>query len=121
MADLIDRQAAIYEILRLTRYETVRDLYEATVADKYDDYKDGIMDAIDVIVGLTSVQPEKTGRWEDASVVNKYTGEARRVRRCSECGAAYFHYADIKDIDDTEPNYCPNCGTKMEEVREWDD
>ena len=65
MDELISRQAAIDEILRLTRYDTVRSLYEATVANKYEDcYEDGIMDALDVIIGMTSPQPErKTGEW----------------------------------------------------------
>lgn len=60
MSDLIDRQTAIDEILlNLTCCDSVRDLYEATVADKYDDYKLGLVDAIDVIIGLTSAQPEQ--------------------------------------------------------------
>lgn len=52
MADLIDRQEAIDEILRLTSYDTVRRLYDATVTDKHDDYKRGIMDAIDAVIGV---------------------------------------------------------------------
>lgn len=98
MADLIDRQEAIDEILRLTHYDTVRSLYEATVANKYEDcYEDGIIDAIDVIVGLTSPQPErKTGRWTDDNA-------------CPFCGFQPWFERDIHTL-----SFCPNCGAAMD-------
>lgn len=103
MADLIDRQAAIDEILSLTIFDTVRSLYEATVADKHDDYKQGIMDAIDVIVALTSVQPErKTGRWTPIPTLFRTLGI------CSVC----------HNVAGIEYEYCPWCGAKMEVVND---
>lgn len=109
MSDLISRQAVIDEILRLTRYETVRDLYEATVAYKYDDYQDGIMDAIDAVIGVDvpeeqpTVEERKTGRWI----------EEPGMLMCSQCG-------DVWGWNDAEMvvnfNFCPYCGAKMDEV-----
>lgn len=103
MADLIDRQKAIDEILRLTHYDTVRSLYEATVANKYEDcYEDGIIDAIDVIVGLTSPQPErKTGEWQYVDYGGFGNWHCTACRKICICNG---------DFD-----YCPNCGAKMEE------
>ena len=135
MADLIDRQKAIDEILRLTSYDTVRSLYEATVANKYEDcYEDGVMDAIDVIIGLTSAQPEitlesaidylhsigwmqehdkalterKTGRWIKDSLVCT-SGCSYGVLRCSECDDYYESFVLWPH------RYCPSCGAKMED------
>ena len=51
------------------------------------------------IDNLPSVEPErKTGHWIDTD--NYY-----QRWKCSECGC---HTRDAK------PNYCPNCGAKME-------
>ena len=51
------------------------------------------------IDNLPSVEPErKTGHWIDTD--NYY-----QRWKCSECGC---------HTRDAEPNYCPNCGAKME-------
>ena len=54
----------------------------------------------------------KHGRWIDRLAVNKNTKEERNARECSLCGAAYFVYKEV----DVVPNYCPNCGARMDEV-----
>lgn len=71
---------------------------------------------LDVIKAVPSVQPDrKTGRWKIIMARHKYNGEYREMRQCSECHAAYFHYANQEDIEDEIPNYCPNCGADMRE------
>lgn len=54
------------------------------------------------------------GTLDRAGILN---GERRSARECSECGAAYFVY-DAANVIDEVPNYCPNCGAKMDEVEE---
>ena len=63
---------------------------------------------------MDAAQPErKRGRWKIIMARHKYNGEYREVRQCSECHAAYFHYANQEDIEDEIPNFCPNCGADM--------
>jgi hypothetical protein len=54
------------------------------------------------LMGIEALkQKPKTGRWID-------TDEGFSPCECSECGAVEFK----------KSKYCPNCGTKMEEVEE---
>ena len=54
---------------------------------------------------LPSVQPErKTGKW-----INHRNDMGHNIADCSKCGEAMQWYDP-----DTRPNYCPNCGMKME-------
>lgn len=73
------------------------DLYPATYA------------AADVIKQQRTIDPESLrpkGRWVDHMV---------RDWRCSECGEKIHK---VRNVDgycyDDKPNYCPNCGAKME-------
>lgn len=51
-------------------------------------------------------EPVRHGRWEDSLV---------RDWRCSECGEKI---EKVRKVDgycyDDKPNYCPNCGVKMD-------
>ncbi len=51
-------------------------------------------------------EPVRHGRWVDRMV---------RDWRCSECGEAIYK---VRNVDgycyDDKPNYCPNCGAKMD-------
>ena len=59
----------------------------------------------DILNSLPSVQPEqKTGRWK-----KRYISDYRFQFCCSECGMIQVY---------GEPNYCPNCGAKMDMERE---
>lgn len=56
----------------------------------------------------------KVGKWKYETMRHIITGEMRTVRICSECGGGWFRY-DLSDgVEDSEPNYCPNCGARME-------
>ena len=91
--DLIDRQAAIDTLVKLTTCNGVRELFEYVQEHHLSDmWSGGIVDAIDAVIGVPSAQPErKTGRWIDDN--------------CSECGQ-YVYHGDVR-------NFCPNCGADM--------
>lgn len=58
---------------------------------------------------------EKTGKWiEDANKIDAKFG--RHTYICSECGkyAEYFVSGTEVWWDRIKPNFCPNCGAKME-------
>lgn len=57
---------------------------------------------------LPPVNPQpKTGRWRKVSM-DKYIRHATYYYECSECGNQHIGHA----------NYCPNCGAKMQEVKD---
>jgi len=63
---------------------------------------------IETIKALPPVTPkQKTGHWKRISI-DKYVQHAMAYYKCSVCD---------KDIIGKH-NYCPNCGAKMEEVKE---
>lgn len=70
----------------------------------------------DNIRKLPPVTPkEKTGKWiEDANKIDAQFG--RHTYICSECGkyAEYFVSGTEVWWDRIKPNFCPNCGAKME-------
>ena len=75
------------------------------------DYKEGLKMLLDKIEKATSVSPmPKMGQW----FVDERP-ESNREIICSNCEKPVFRYHKI-DFD-YRPNYCPNCGAKMQEVR----
>ena len=89
MSDLISRRDAI-DLLTSTvkRYKGI-----------YGDLGGAVSGARELIKAMPSAEPErKTGHWIDTD--NYY-----QRWKCSECGC---------HTRDAEPNYCPNCGAKME-------
>ena len=89
MSDLISRQDAI-DILT-SAVERCKGIYG--------DLGGAVSGAREFIKSLPSAEPErKTGHWIDTD--NYY-----QRWKCSECGC---------HTRDAEPNYCPNCGAKME-------
>ena len=58
-----------------------------------------------------SAEPRKKGKWEYFS--ENIDGLSFGIKRCSMCGASkpmkLFHW------EDTEINFCPNCGADMRE------
>ena len=65
MSDLIDRQTAVNAILSLTKFNSLRDLYERAQKQREKTlsggWTGGINDAIDAVMALPSAQPEQ--RW----------------------------------------------------------
>ena len=60
MADLINRQAAIDTIVKLTTCNGVRELFEYVQKHHLSDmWSGGIVDAIDAVIGVPSAQPER--------------------------------------------------------------
>lgn len=115
--DCISRQAAIDAILDLTDFASVIDLFEDVEEhDLQDKRSGGIIDAIDAVLLLPSVQPEvlacgkgeltvqserKTGRWKLQTIKGK------DIVYCSEC-AFGVHTEETRRY-----NFCPNCGARM--------
>lgn len=61
----------------------------------------------EVIVKSKDAEPVRHGHWIETHEVLDYI-------KCSECGKEWCTVAN-----DTETfNYCPNCGAKMDEVRD---
>ncbi len=100
MNELISRQAAILE-LRIW----------------WDDPEDN-RSTKQVMESLPTIDPVKHGKWRMKMMENVINGEKRKVRECSECGSAYFVYDSSDNTIDVEPNYCPNCGAKMDGGKE---
>jgi len=73
---------------------------------------------IETINGMPTVDadPVRHGTWIECKAKNIITGEVRLVRKCSECGSGYFIYDFLNSVDEI-PNYCPNCGAKMDGER----
>lgn len=84
MAEYIEREAALEEI---------RKLRKLALLTQVDYYNAGVEDAYKAVkaVPVADVAPVRHGRWVDGI-------------RCSECG----------QVDWTKPNYCPNCGARMD-------
>lgn len=59
------------------------------------------------------VAPVRHGRWIDGKVRHIKNGELRNMRECSECGSCYFVYDAYNSVEEV-PNYCPNCGARMD-------
>ena len=95
MDDLISRQAAIkYLMTNMNWYD--EDGYESD-----DDYKRECI--TELINGVPSAQPERIrGRWIEKPHVH---------------GVAYCSLCDY-ELHTNDTNFCPNCGAKMNEVKE---
>lgn len=106
--DLISRQAAIEA---LGEEPLVWCDGEDEIAEREQWRRD-----VDAVKALPSAQPErKTGKRINKTVQNMLKGDVKDVRICSECNAMYFRSYGIDDgCILCIPNYCPNCGTKME-------
>ena len=102
MSDLISREAAIEAITNYAKF--LWDNYHETCPLA------GMIDTIDALPTA-----ERVGKWKYETMSHIITGEMRTVRICSECGGGWFRY-DLSDgVEDSEPNYCPNCGARMAE------
>jgi len=98
MNDLISRQAAI-DALKRKQDDGKGDLSRF--------YNTIIQHDIEAIMQLPPIQP-KRGRWEMRI--------DERFVECSECGlmTTRNELKGIAVFGKNEPNFCPNCGAKME-------
>lgn len=104
--DCISRQAAKLKVARVTWND----------GDSCYDFHDKCVDCLD---DLPSVTPkEKIGHW----VLSDVEGNRVWHCNCSECGKDPQDYIGGSEnwwlIKNKLPKYCPNCGTKMQEVSE---
>lgn len=100
MNDLIDRRAVIDAIKNQTclTYEEIFNRCLVSITDE-NGWLGGIKDAIEAVIGLPSVQPErKKGKW-----IDKSGGIEGAWNYCSVCGEQAI---DLYD-------FCPNCGADM--------
>lgn len=93
--------------------QAVKDIICSGASIDTDADKEYVCELIDK---LPSVTPkEKTGKWiDDANKIDAQFG--RHTYICSECGkyAEYFVSGTEVWWDRIKPNFCPNCGAKME-------
>lgn len=102
--DAISREAVIGEL---------KDMYKAAERWSQDATEDDIKARADAVMATLTEQKlrvealpsvmQKSGKWQRVSI-EKYIQHAMAYYECSECGGQTIG----------EPNYCPNCGAKME-------
>ena len=95
MADLNDRQAALYAIDVLKRN------YPSSCFED-------LCKAVDLAIKALSAQPErKKGRW-----LHKWSGDGSvwLEQNCSECGVTF-------EEEPINYNFCPHCGADMREEK----
>lgn len=104
MEKMISRTAAINEVER-AKVRVSHSVERAITRGVIE-----IVDDIGKSIAGLPVTEQKTGKWVGADT---QCGIA-----CFVCGVAvddFCHSADYIDLD-YEPNFCPNCGAKMDEV-----
>ncbi len=77
----------------------LKDCYNG-FSDAYD--KDCIISVIDE---QPTIEERKKGKW-----INHLNDEGHNIADCDQCGETMQWYDP-----DPKPNYCPNCGCKMED------
>ena len=112
MSDYISREAAIAYIREQS--EEMGKAFEelggesGIYADAYNDLAEDFHR-----IPAADVEPVRHGRWVDYMV---------RDWRCSECGQKIIK---VRNVDgycyNDKPNYCPNCGAKMDLEEENND
>lgn len=98
--------------------QAVLKAFKLTAKNRNKDYQRGLQDAIDclvpeVIADIPSadVQPVKHGRWKSSA----NTIESGTVK-CGNCRSEMYidDLLAVSASNDNLPNYCPNCGARMD-------
>lgn len=71
--------------------------------------------AVGMAIEALKQSEQKKGIWKKRVAVHNINGESRNAIVCSICGSGYFRYDTSENTESVMPNYCPNCGAKMEE------
>ena len=104
MTDLIERQAAIDEVVNWLK-------------DRMTDVKNG-KPLTDRLKDLPSAQPErKKGKWIDKGIISNYPEEGFNIYHllvCNQCGCMYRTTVWCVNGKYINADFCPNCGAKME-------
>ena len=101
--DLISRKSAIDAVNNAFDRETLLTGFVRSIA-------------VRAIRDMPSAQPErKKGKWKFEKMKHIINGEVRDVIICSECDGGWFRYDISDNTVQNIPNFCPNCGAKMEE------
>lgn len=122
MSDLIDKKVlynhfadleavALEQVKKYVPHENLTEwrIWSTILAERTA-YKYDVFDA-----PVVDAEPVKHGQWLDVLVADDDEGETDGVK-CSVCG-----YTDINVYwAKTYHRFCPNCGAKMDEVREDD-
>lgn len=95
MSDLISRQAAIDGKILIQRTNGVEIYSDEAVPVEY-------------LKRLPSAEPVQHGKWMEIIEANELGETYQSGVYCSECG----------HTDCYEPNYCPDCGARMDAVAE---
>lgn len=105
MAEYIKRDRVVAIIVETAVVRKMRQLYA---------YNNGWMDALLLAksrileeIPAADVRPERHGHWERVSNDDQNEG----CYFCSECKEEYFNPSDDENL---LPNFCPNCGAKMD-------
>lgn len=112
--DVVSRNAIVQKLNEMDRYVST-ELRLCDTDKKFPQNEVFIVDDVyeEIVEQLPSAQPQRTGRWiygED----NPGTG--RDGWFCSKCGhfEMWDYSADMKSAELNLPNFCPNCGARME-------
>ena len=117
MAEYIDRELLYREVAKVEEIARNRVVDTPFSSPAYQRYPSQLSErtAMKHLIAdfpTADVEPVRHGRWE-------YVGEnsTGKIFRCSAC--KFPHNPNKRDIGlirvDEKPNYCPNCGAKMDE------
>ncbi len=101
MSDYISREAAIK-----ARHNCSRNCAACDFAIEDDSWCEGEIWAVDILrVPAADVRPVVRGKW-----INQRADS----EMCSACGVRFYISALFAVGGNDEPNYCPNCGARMD-------
>ena len=113
--DLIDRQAAIDTIVKLTTCNGVRELFEYVQEHHLSDmWSGGIVDAIDAVIGVPSAQPERDIPIKPKETTDRAWGIPHKQAVCPKCDYYLGHVAFLGDYKGKRVTYCETCGQAID-------